>query len=60
MVYRASSGKTLEDYPRPSVAVDTAVLTVGPGGTLDVLLVRRGNASLGEAWELPWTFLHEG
>ena len=28
--YRDSSGRTLSDYPRPSVAVDTAVLTLDP------------------------------
>jgi len=51
--YRDSSGRTLEDYPRPSVAVDTAVLTVHNGGSC-VLLVRD------EAGEerLPGTFLH--
>ena len=59
-MYRDSSGKTLEDYPRPSVAVDTAVLTVGPDDTLDVVLVRRDSAYRGQAWNLPGTFLHEG
>jgi 8-oxo-dGTP diphosphatase len=59
-VYRDSFGKTLEDYPRPSVAVDTAVLTVGPGGALDVLLVRRDSAQRKDAWALPGTFLHKG
>ena len=59
-MYRDSSGKTLEDYPRPSVAVDTAVLTVGPADTLDVLLVRRDSAHRRHAWSLPGTFLHEG
>ncbi|MGY1640855.1 NrtR DNA-binding winged helix domain-containing protein [Geodermatophilus sp. SYSU D00703] len=57
-MYRDSFGKTLEDYPRPSVAVDTAVLTVGPNGTLDVLLVRRDGAHQRDAWALPGTFLH--
>jgi ADP-ribose pyrophosphatase YjhB (NUDIX family) len=57
VVYRDASGKTLEDYPRPSVAVDTAVLTVGPNDTLDVLLVR-GRADDGGGWRLPGTFLH--
>ncbi|MCA0146768.1 NUDIX domain-containing protein [Blastococcus sp. LR1] len=59
-MYRDSSGKTLADYPRPSVAVDTAVLTVGPGQTLDVLLVRRDSARRRDAWAMPGTFLHEG
>lgn len=52
--YRDASGRTLEDYPRPSVAVDTAVLTVHEG-RLCVLLV---DAASGAA--LPGTFLHPG
>ena len=57
--YRDSSGRTLADYPRPSVAVDTALLTVVPDTGLSVLLVRRmeGKRAL---WALPGTFLHEG
>ena len=56
--YRDSSGKTLADYPRPSVAVDIALLTVLPGTEhLSVLQVRRGS---GPGWALPGTFLHEG
>jgi len=54
--YRDSSGKALTDYPRPSVAVDTAVLTVA-GGELCVVVVddpRDGSR------RLPGTFLHEG
>lgn len=54
--YRDSSGRALTDYPRPSVAVDTAVLTVTEDG-LVVLEVRRDN---GRGWALPGTFLHEG
>ncbi|WP_111721109.1 NUDIX domain-containing protein [Homoserinimonas sp. OAct 916] len=55
-VYRDSSGRSLTDYPRPSVAVDTAVLAVIPDKeTLGVLLVRTG-----DGWRLPGTFLHEG
>lgn len=46
-------GKTLQDYPRPSVAVDTALLTVHDGG-LKVLLVH----STGGGWALPGTFIH--
>jgi ADP-ribose pyrophosphatase YjhB (NUDIX family) len=42
------------------VAVDTAVLTVGPDHTLDVLLVRRDDPSRGPAWALPGTFLYPG
>lgn len=53
--HRDQHGKTLTDYPRPSVAVDTAVLTVA-WDRLWVLLVR---TSSGEQ-RLPGTFLHEG
>ena len=56
-VYRDSSGRTLADYPRPSVAVDTALLTLDPDLELMVLEVRRPN---GAGWALPGTFLHEG
>lgn len=55
--YRDTSDKTLEDYPRPSVAVDTAVLTVDPDAGLVVLQVRRPR---GRGWALPGTFLREG
>lgn len=54
MVYRDDSGRTLSDYPRPSVAVDTAVLTV-VDDRLCVLVVA-ADGRLG----LPGTFLHEG
>jgi 8-oxo-dGTP diphosphatase len=59
-VHHDAAGKTLEDYPRPSVAVDTAVLTVDPDGVLGVLLVRREGSHRRDAWALPGTFLHEG
>lgn len=59
--YRDSFGRTFADYPRPSVAVDTALLTVQPssagGLTLSVLEVRRQD---GRGWGLPGTFLHPG
>jgi 8-oxo-dGTP diphosphatase len=56
--YRDSSGRTLADYPRPSVAVDTALLTVLPGEDhLSVLQVQRPEPT---GWALPGTFLHEG
>lgn len=64
--YRDTSGRTLEDYPRPSVAVDTALLTVpatgGDWGHLSVLLTLTSDASAsGDVeWRLPGTFLHEG
>ena len=60
--YRDSAGKTFEDYPRPSVAVDTAVLTVADD-RLCVLLTLTNNAARGksaEQWRLPGTFLHPG
>lgn len=56
--YRDSSGHTLADYPRPSVAVDTALLTVLPGEDhLSVLQVQRPEPA---GWALPGTFLHVG
>lgn len=60
--YRDSAGRTLEDYPRPSVAVDTAVLTVPESGRLSVLLTRTNEAAAtdGDEWRLPGTFLHPG
>lgn len=61
--YRDSTGRTLEDYPRPSVAVDTALLTVVPGeNALSVLVVRRDPGQPGQeaGWGLPGTFLHPG
>lgn len=57
-LYRDSSGRTLAEYPRPSLAVDTALLTLPPGAdTLHVLQARRGGQ---RGWALPGTFLHEG
>ncbi|EID74289.1 MULTISPECIES: NUDIX hydrolase [Rhodococcus] len=50
-----SDGKSLLDYPRPSVAVDVAVLTVD-GAELKVLVVPRRSGQ----FTLPGTFLHEG
>ncbi len=55
--YRDAAGKRLVDYPRPSVAVDTAVLTVPVEDELSVLQVR--DAVDGD-WRLPGTFVHEG
>lgn len=51
-----SSGKTLTDYPRPSVAVDTAVLTVADGALCVVVVEDPRDGSR----RLPGTFLHEG
>lgn len=60
--YRDSAGKALADYPRPSVAVDTAVLTISKEGTLSVLLALTNDAVRGGTaeWRLPGTFLHRG
>lgn len=49
---------SLLDYPRPSVAVDTAVLTVADGSVC-VLLVRREEDHQHGKWALPGTFLRE-
>ncbi|MGG7100160.1 NUDIX hydrolase [Rhodococcus sp. 24CO] len=49
-----SSGKALTDYPRPSVAVDVAVLTYSDAA-LKMLVVKH---QLGK-FALPGTFLHE-
>ena len=56
-IFRDASGRTLADYPRPSVAVDTALLTPDPDQGLVVLQVRRDDTS---GWALPGTFLHPG
>lgn len=53
--FRDARGKRLEDYQRPSVAVDTAVLTLKPGRGLCVVLT-----TLGSSPRLPGTFLHQG
>ena len=59
--HRDTAGKTLLDYPRPSLGVDTALLTVPEGSdTLQVLLVRRAGSHRTGAWALPGTFVHEG
>ncbi len=60
--HRDATGRTLADYPRPSVAVDTAVLTVD-GGALCVVLVLPSEGDDPSAHgrpRLPGTFLHEG
>lgn len=58
--HRDGSGKTLADYPRPSVAVDTALLTYDPGTPGQGLLVLEVQRESGQGWALPGTFLHEG
>lgn len=54
--YRDSSGKTLDEYPQPSVAVDTVALTYDKNRGLEVLVVRRPDGG----FALPGTFLHPG
>lgn len=56
-MFRDSKGHRLTDYPRPSVAVDTALLTPDPDQGLLVLEVKRENTS---GWGLPGTFLWPG
>src|ERR1700685_3928766 len=62
--YRDSAGKTLGDYPRPSVAVDAALLTVMPDEDwLSVLQVQRTEGAVGvpaAGWGRRGTFLHAG
>ena len=60
--YHDSSGRTLTDYPRPSVAVDTAVLTVADGALAVVVVPdgRDGTRPLPGNLRLPGTFLHQG
>jgi ADP-ribose pyrophosphatase YjhB (NUDIX family) len=55
--WRDSHGRTLADFVRPSVAVDTAVLSLDHDVGLVCLEVRRPT---GRGWALPGTFLHEG
>lgn len=49
---------SLLEYPRPSLAVDTAALTVVDDGLM-VLLVRRREEHHPGEWALPGTFLRE-
>jgi len=56
-IFSDATGRTLADYPRPSVAVDTALLTPDPDQGLVVLQVKRDD---GSGWALPGTFLHPG
>lgn len=59
--YRDRSGRTLADYARPSVAVDTAVLVVDVQRAALVVLQhqRADDGAHGGEWALPGTFLHE-
>jgi len=60
MVWRDDSGKALSDYPRPSLAVDVALLTVrfddDGDGQLCVLLQQHDDGSA----SLPGSFVREG
>ncbi len=61
--WRDSSGKRLADYPRPSLAVDTALLTVRAEADtwrLAVLQVRLDPPKGRASWALPGTFVHPG
>ncbi|KAA0974154.1 NUDIX hydrolase [Paeniglutamicibacter gangotriensis] len=49
----------LHKYPRPSVAVDVALLTVDEG-RLKVALIRRESGDKSGELSLPGTFVHEG
>ena len=53
-VWTDDNGKRLIDYPRPSVAVDTALLTVRDEKLCVAVVDREGSR------RLPGTFLHEG
>jgi 8-oxo-dGTP diphosphatase len=55
--WKDGEGRALDDFVRPSVAVDTAVLSLDQRGELVVLEVRRAD---GPGWALPGTFLHVG
>ncbi len=60
MVWRDASGKSLERYPRPSVAVDVALLTV-TADRLAVLLLDGVDPYDGSRrWSLPGGFVHPG
>ncbi len=54
-MWKDTSGRALTDYPRPSVAVDVAVLTFR-AGRLAVVVVRSEDGR----FALPGTFLHVG
>lgn len=57
--WRDPSGRRLEDYPHPSVAIDVALLTVAEDA-LHVLLVRGRDPADRPAWLLPGGFVHPG
>lgn len=61
--WKDSTGKSLRDYPQPSIAVDIAVFTVPAPLTetsqLHVLLHRRLDGFAVGNWALPGTLLHK-
>ena len=63
VTWKDGSGRTLADYPRPSLAVDVALLTVRRDEEgdqqLSVLLHRRSGSFADDAWSLPGTFVRE-
>lgn len=56
MVWKDSSGKTLSDYPHPSLAVDVALLTVRDDRLCVVLHQPTAGFAAGQ-WALPGTFV---
>jgi 8-oxo-dGTP diphosphatase len=56
MFWKDDSGKALADYPRPSLAVDVALLTVVDGG-LAVLVHKPEEGFEAGRWALPGTFV---
>jgi 8-oxo-dGTP diphosphatase len=56
MVWRDDSGKSLADYPRPSLAVDVALLTA-VDGRLAVLVHKPEEGFAAGRWALPGTFV---
>ncbi len=63
MIWKDDSGRGLADYPRPSLAVDVALLTVHVDREgdkqLSVLLHRRSGSFADDQWSLPGTFVRE-
>ena len=53
------AGYDIRAYPRPSLAVDVAVLTVSDGA-VDAILVRRGRQPQRGRWALPGGFVRPG
>lgn len=64
MTWRDENGLTLADFPRPSLAVDVALLTLHVDEERDrslcVVLHRREGSFAEGAWALPGSFVHEG